>query len=153
MGRGEGKGINRCQFQVRERTNKERANKLRGIKSAVKVSCKRAFIIHAYAAMLQASFLDMEVHIYVERFISRALFLNYRFLLAYLKLIFLTIILLEAIFSRVICEFRIKNIVLSESQVSLTLELKKLKNRFLSLLKFYIFAQLTIRPLMLRHSC
>lgn len=57
-------GINRCRFQVR--ANKGRANKPRAwIKSAVKVSDKRAFIIQAYAAMqLQAYFLDMDVYLW-----------------------------------------------------------------------------------------
>lgn len=61
----EAKGINRCRFQVREPANKGRANKPRRIKSAVKVSGKRAFIIQAYAAMqLQAYFLDMDVYLW-----------------------------------------------------------------------------------------
>lgn len=61
----EAKGINRCRFQVREPTNKGRANKPRRIKSAVKVSGKRAFIIQAYAAMqLQAYFLNTDVYLW-----------------------------------------------------------------------------------------
>lgn len=82
----EGKEINRCRFQVRGPANKGRANKLRRIKSAVKVLCKRAFIIQAHTAM-QVYYLYMEVwfiyvvfqKLYITFFPFRFFFLVFSF--------------------------------------------------------------------------